>query len=290
MYKKSVSPIVASLLLLTITIVVGVLVNNWYSDYSQQFAKDVYEKGETKEVRLEFLSKDELYAYNGYDTMNIEKLAIDGQTCSLTESNSFPKGTIRIGFLEDCSDNLTSTINEVLMVTDRGTFKTLLSVSNADYTYVSTGATFCEASDNYVSTTYPDIFFSHPKIYNYGFGYAQGDEDIENGVKEYKIGVQCNNENINEVSYDYSIQCFDDYYHNIQTDTCDLVCKPQSGTHNSIYAWTLTDSLDEEMSINYTGKANELPIGVKSYKLNLYCNSKLKVEETFGIIGMFSKL
>ena len=283
MFKKSVSPIVASLLLLTITIVVGVLVNNWYSDYSQQFAKDVYEKGETKEVRLEFLSKDELYAYNGYDTMNIEKLAIDGQTCSLTESNSFPKGTIRIEFLEDCSDNLTSTINEVLMVTDRGTFKTLLSVSNADYTYVSTGATFCEEEDNYVSSNpdYSSITFSQPKIYNYNYEDLKSIESISNGDKIHTLRVQCIDQNINEVSYDYSIQCFDDYYHNTQTDICDLIVSscdpPQSGTYND-YNWNLENSIDQGTIINYTGKSNELPPGVYSYKIGMTCKSDLTIE------------
>ena len=283
MIKKSVSPIVASLLLLTITIVVGVLVNNWYSDYSQQFAKDVYEKGETKEVRLEFLSKDELYAYNGYDTMNIEKLAIDGQTCSLTDSNSFSKGTIRIEFLEDCSDNLTSTINEVLMVTDRGTFKTLLSVSNADYTYVSTGTTFCEEEDKYVSSNpdYSSIVFSQPKIYNYNYEDLKSIESISNGEKTHTLRVQCIDQNINEISYDYSLQCFDDYFHNTVADTCDLIvssCDPQSGTYNNLYDWSLTSSINQGEEETYSGQTSELPTGVNSYEIGLTCNSNLGLD------------
>ena len=287
MIKKSVSPIVASLLLLTITIVVGVLVNNWYSDYSKQFAKDVYEKGETKEVRLEFLSKDELYAYNGYDTMNIEKLAIDGQTCSLTESNSFPKGTIRIGFLEDCSDNLTSTINEVLMVTDRGTFKTLLSVSNADYTYVSTGTTFCEEEDNYVSSNpdYSSITFSQPKIYNYNYEDLKSIESISNGDKIHTLRVQCIDQNINEVSYDYSIECFDDYFHNTVADTCNLIVSscdpPQSGTYNN-YNWSLTSSINQGEEETYSGQTSELPTGVSSYEIGLTCKSDLTIESNLN--------
>ena len=136
LFKKSVSPVVASLLLVTMAIVVGVYVFNWYSDYTTGVTRDISEKQYSKDIRTDYVGKNVLYGYNEYNNFKPDKVLIDGNECEILNSDDeFSKGTFEIQFDESCSQGLTSSMNEILIITDKGSYKSLLSVSDATYTY-----------------------------------------------------------------------------------------------------------------------------------------------------------
>ena len=127
--KKSISPIIATLLLVTISIVVGVSMYDWYTEYTQNISQDVNEKEFSKEVKIDYMSQDTLYLYNEYSESEINGLIIDGVECDIiTENRNFSKGTVQLDFDNSCAQDLDSDMSKVVLITDKGTYTKLMNV------------------------------------------------------------------------------------------------------------------------------------------------------------------
>ena len=132
--KKSVSPIIATLLLVTVSVIIGVSMYDWYKGYTENISQDINDKGFSKEIRVDYINRNTLYAYNEHNRIQFQKLIIDGIECEIVNlDKNFFRGTIEINFSEICTDNLESNINEIVIVTDKGTYSSILSISDVNY-------------------------------------------------------------------------------------------------------------------------------------------------------------
>ena len=78
---------------------------------------------------------------------------VDGVECDITTGNTnFSKGTIEINFNETCTQSLSSNINEVVIVTDKGTYSSLLSVSDVNYVFTNNNNNNNNGNSNTVVT------------------------------------------------------------------------------------------------------------------------------------------
>ena len=288
LFKKSVSPVVASLLMVTVAIVVGVYVFNWYSDYTSGVTRDISEKQYSKDIRTDYVGKNILYGYNEYNNFKPDKVLIDGNECEILNSDDeFSKGTFEIQFDESCSQGLTSSMNEILIITDKGSYKSLLSVSDATYTYGDNsgggGDDDGEEETSYCSSgnvTHNSIIFSHGTIEDTKSPKLSKTTTIEGGTEKHYITIRCSYPNVekDENSYYSEITCNSDYEKNteetacIETTTDQTYCPAQSSyTHNGIiFTYDYETQNNEEVQIT---QSESITGGFKYHTTNATCNS-----------------
>ena len=300
LFKKSVSPVVASLLLVTMAIVVGVYVFNWYSDYTTGVTRDISEKQYSKDIRTDYVGKNVLYGYNEYNNFKADKVLIDGNECEILNSDEeFSEGTFEIQFDESCSQGLTSSMNEILIITDKGSYKSLLSVSDATYTYGDNsggGSNDGGGSDddnggdtgggdtiNYCSSgsvEHNSITFAYGTIEDTKSSKLEKTEIRTEETEKHYITVSCNYPNVvkDENSYYSEITCNLGYEKNtegtacIETTTDQTFCPAQSSyIHNGItFIYEYETQNNEEVQIT---QSEGIEGGFKYHTSNATCNS-----------------
>ena len=274
--KKSVSPIIATLLLITVSIVIGVSMFNWYSEYADNINQDVNNKGFSKQIKVDYIGQDKLYAFNEYSNAQIESFTLDGIQCNITTQNkNFSKGLVELNFDPSCAKNLDSDMNKIILITDKGTFSRLISTSDIDPSLSPTSNNE-ENNINYCpsgSFTYNDITFNYNSLQESSTNQLTETNTISNGVKTSKIDITCNypNVNYNTNSFTSSITC-NSGYSLTSSNTCELTtkyCPSGSFTYdNVLFEYT---NIQEDLSRQLT-KTEEVFAGSKTSKIDITCN------------------
>ena len=281
--KKSISPIIATLLIITVSVVLGVSMYDWYSEYTRTISSDIGDKGFSKEIRIDYINQNTIYAFNEYSKAQIKSISVDGNECELVDSNNnFSKGTIQISFDESCTQNLNSNINEVVVVSDKGTYSTLLSISNSNYVFSndddskdSNGGS--EAIINYCpsgSFTYNDVLFDYLDIEDGLTKNIVKVNSISGGSKTSYIDITCNYPSIDydSDSFRSSVVCDTGYLLNSLEDSCELIinyCSSGSFVYNNI---TFNYKKIEENLSKQIINIGNISNGSKTSYINITCN------------------
>ena len=286
--KKSISPIIATLLIITVSVVLGVSMYDWYSEYTKTISSDIGDKGFSKEIRIDYINQNTIYAFNEYTKAQIKSISVDGNECDLIDSNNnFSKGTIQISFDESCTQNLNSNINEVVVVSDKGTYSTLLSISNSNYVFSndddskdSNGGS--EAIINYClsgSFTYENVLFDYLDIEDGLTKNIVEVDSISGGSKTSYINITCNYPSIDydSDSFRSSVVCDTGYLLNSLEDSCELIINYCS-SGSFVYNGELFPYPDLENSSEYSSSKTEVILKsnlIKTKTLNLSCQNTI---------------
>ena len=296
--KKSISPIIATLLIITVSVVLGVSMYDWYSEYTRTISSDIGDKGFSKEIRIDYINQNTIYAFNEYTKTQIKSISVDGNECDLVDSNNnFSKGTIQISFDESCTQNLNSNINEVVVVSDKGTYSTLLSISNSNYVFSndddskdSNGGS--EAIINYClsgSFTYENVLFDYLDIEDGLTKNIVEVDSISGGSKTSYIDITCNYPGIDYDSNTFtsSVVCDAGYLLSSLEDSCELITSCSSGDYSfngDLFSYPFLDSGSEYVSVIEEIDSNL----VLSKNLGLLCEntivSNTSYEEVLGCL------
>ena len=296
--KKSISPIIATLLIITVSVVLGVSMYDWYSEYTKTISSDIGDKGFSKEIRIDYINQNTIYAFNEYSKAQIKSISVDGNECDLVDSNNnFSKGTIQISFDESCTQNLNSNINEVVVVSDKGTYSTLLSISNSNYVFSNDGDQNSnndnteETIINYCpsgSFTYENVLFDYLDIEDGLTKNIVEVNSISGGSKTSYINITCN---YPDVDYDpntftSSVVC-DPNYSLTSSNTCELITSCNSGDYlynGELFPYPFLDSGSEYVSVIEEIDSNL----ILSKNLGLLCEntivSNTSYEEVLGCL------
>ena len=296
--KKSISPIIATLLIITVSVVLGVSMYDWYSEYTKTISSDIGDKGFSKEIRIDYINQNTIYAFNEYTKAQIKSISVDGNECELVDSNNnFSKGTIQISFDESCTQNLNSNINEVVVVSDKGTYSTLLSISNSNYVFSndddskdSNGGS--EAIINYCpsgSFTYENVLFDYLDIEDGLTKNIVKVDSISGGSKTSYINITCNYPSIDydSDSFRSSVICDAGYLLSSLEDSCELITSCNSGDYSfngELFSYPFLDSGSEYVSVIEEVDSNL----VLSKNLGLLCENTIvtntSYEEVLGCL------
>ena len=227
LFKKSVSPVVASLLLVTVAIVIGVYTFNWYYEYTGDVTRDISEKEYSKDIRTEYAMKNRIYGFSEYNNFKVDKVLIDGIECNITTTNeTFSKGTFEVGFDESCTEDLEYSMNEILIITDKGSYKSMLSITNALSKSESSYSGDTDGGDednndcsaDYI--TYNGYTFSHSSLVNGQEEKLEYFESISDGSIKHSIEVICEDSIVNYIDQTYEKETICDGGFEVNGDTC----------------------------------------------------------------------
>ena len=271
---------------------------DWYSEYTRTISSDIGDKGFSKEIRIDYINQNTIYAFNEYSKAQIKSISVDGNECELVDSNNnFSKGTIQISFDESCTQNLNSNINEVVVVSDKGTYSTLLSISNSNYVFSndddskdSNGGS--EAIINYCpsgSFTYENVLFDYLDIEDGLTKNIVEVNSISGGSKTSYINITCNYPSIDydSDSFRSSVVCDTGYLLNSLEDSCELITSCNSGDYSfngELFSYPFLDSGSEYVSVIEEVDSNL----VLSKNLGLLCENTIvtntSYEEVLGCL------
>jgi len=127
--KTGVSPVVATSLLLVIAVVGIMGFNTWFNIFQSSVLTDVEKKSslELINTKIETLVQDRLYFRNGFNNLRIKEIKIDNFSCNI--SLNISKG-MEVIDLKSCLKNLSTSIHEIVIITDKGIFSRKLYVKN----------------------------------------------------------------------------------------------------------------------------------------------------------------
>ena len=253
---------------------------NWYSEYADNINQDVNNKGFSKQIKVDYIGQDKLYAFNEYSNAQIESFTLDGIQCNITTQNkNFSKGLVELNFDPSCAKNLDSDMNKIILITDKGTFSRLISTSDIDPSLSPTSNNE-ENNINYCpsgSFTYNDITFNYNSLQESSTNQLTETNTISNGVKTSKIDITCNypNVNYNTNSFTSSITC-NSGYSLTSSNTCELITSCNSGDYsynNELFSYPFLDSGSTYISTKTETNNNEGSILSKN--LGLLCENTI---------------
>ena len=266
---------------------------DWYSEYTRTISSDIGDKGFSKEIRIDYINQNTIYAFNEYTKAQIKSISVDGNECELVDSNNnFSKGTIQISFDESCTQNLNSNINEVVVVSDKGTYSTLLSISNSNYVFSndddqnSNNDNTEETIINYCpsgSFTYENVLFDYLDIEDGLTKNIVKVDSISGGSKTSYINITCN-----YPSVDYDTNTFtssticDPNYSLTSSNTCELITSCNSGDYlynGELFPYPFLDSGSSYMSTKTETDSGTNIITTKN--LRLLCENTIVTNTSY---------
>ena len=129
MNKLGMSPVVAIALLMVVAVVSVVGFQNWFNTFSTQTLYGVESQGSGTVIATSprTVIGNQLYFNNGYnDNLTISKVTIGGNDCQF--SGSINNGLSNISLSNNCTQNLSSSVSEIVVYTDKGIFSSKLKV------------------------------------------------------------------------------------------------------------------------------------------------------------------
>ena len=124
--KKSISPVVATALLLVVVIIAVISYNQWFNTYSSGVFTDVEEKNSNLNsinIKIEDIIGDNLYIKNTYNNLTISNIKINDKLCDIENliNNTYSKGMLSID-LNNFTSNLTDDVLNIVLITNKGIF------------------------------------------------------------------------------------------------------------------------------------------------------------------------
>ena len=253
---------------------------NWYSEYADNINQDVNNKGFSKQIKVDYIGQDKLYAFNEYSNAQIESFTLDGIQCNITTQNkNFSKGLVELNFDPSCAKNLDSDMNKIILITDKGTFSRLISTSDIDPSLSPTSNNE-ENNINYCpsgSFTYENVLFEYTNIQEDLSRQLTKTEEVFAGSKTSKIDITCNYPNVeyDTNTFTSSTIC-DPNYSLTSSNTCELITSCNSGDYsynNELFSYPFLDSGSTYISTKTETNNNEGSILSKN--LGLLCENTI---------------
>ena len=171
-YKKCISPVVATALLLVVAVVAVVGFQGWFGTYSTNILSGV-ESSSVNDVRtsqIETIVGNSLYLKNDYDNLTIKDIKVNGYSCFDSETN-YSKGVLEIN-ITDCILNLNTNTPDVVVVTDKGLIEKKIYVKSVNTTETGSGGLppvvdlSCSLNGTTIDNGSSHVFYLYDKPYN----------------------------------------------------------------------------------------------------------------------------
>ena len=133
MNKVGMTPIVATALLLVIAVISVVGFQSWFNTFSTSTLSGVESQGNGNVIATvpKTVIGNQLYFNNGYnDNLTVSKVTIGGNDCNFTGSLS--NGLSNLSLSNNCTQNLASSVSEVVIYTDKGIFSSKMKISSVN--------------------------------------------------------------------------------------------------------------------------------------------------------------
>jgi len=121
--KKAVTAVVATALILVVAVVSVIGFQSWFGSFSSKTFVNVEQnsKDTDSSSQIETLIGDNLYFKNNLEeNLSINQIKVNGKICNISISN-ISLGIENIN-LENCTDNLTTNVADIIIVTDKKIF------------------------------------------------------------------------------------------------------------------------------------------------------------------------
>jgi len=119
--KKSITPIITTILLLFASLAIFFLVQDWFEYYTSSFVADIDEDSDVNlKPEIERIVDGNLYFNNNRDNLVIKSLKIGNVSCSLTQFN-YDRG-MHIIDVENCTKDINEMTPEIVIITDKEIF------------------------------------------------------------------------------------------------------------------------------------------------------------------------
>ena len=131
--KKAVTAVVATALLIVVAVVSVIGFQSWFGSFSSKTFVNVEQNSDQTDSssQIETLVGDELYFKNNLEeNLSIKEIKVNGKVCNISISN-LSLGVESIS-LENCTDNLTTNIADVTIVTDNQIFNKKVFLKNVE--------------------------------------------------------------------------------------------------------------------------------------------------------------
>lgn len=132
-YKKGISPVIATALLIVVSVVAVVGFQQWYSSYESILLSDTEQKSSSsiRNVNIEYISDDGfIYIKNGGVNLTIKNIKINENLCDINETLTFGLNPVDIS---TCLNSF-ETISDVVIITDKGIIEKKIFTGKIDDT------------------------------------------------------------------------------------------------------------------------------------------------------------
>lgn len=116
-YKKGIGPIVATALLLVVSVVAVISFQTWFATFSSQIFTDIDTKSTDNQFSIETLVGDTLYVKSLSDNFTINTIKIGGVDCNLNATLSTGMNNISV---TDCLSSITTKTPNIVLISDSG--------------------------------------------------------------------------------------------------------------------------------------------------------------------------
>ncbi len=194
--KKCVGPVVAVSLLLVIAVISMVAFQSWFSGYQSYLFAQTDEKGSANAVntQIENVIGSDLYFRNGYTSLTINDIKVDGTSCNLI-SSTYSSGLKQIS-LDDCLSNADDLTVEFVVITDKGIFTKNIYLNSLTLSSLFSALSNTVNNSNGFGTLDGDKFGSFVSVDGSYALIGAYDEDDAGGTasgKAYIINVETGN-------------------------------------------------------------------------------------------------
>ena len=129
--KKTITPVVATALLLVVTVVAVVGFQTWYNTYSSVMFSDVditINSASDGTLKIESLIGDILYIINNLqDNLSITTLKIGGNICTVTDNLTLGMNQIPVS---SCVNNLSTSTPDIVLITEKNVISKKVFIKN----------------------------------------------------------------------------------------------------------------------------------------------------------------
>jgi len=138
--KKAVTAVVATALILVVAVVSVIGFQSWFGSFSSKTFVNVEQNSDqtNSNSQIETLVGDTLYFKNNLeDNLSITEIKVNGNVCNISIAN-LSLGVESIG-LENCTDNLTTNVADVVIVTENKIFNKKIFLKDVETVSVESG-------------------------------------------------------------------------------------------------------------------------------------------------------
>jgi len=185
-HKKAITAVVVTALLIVVAVATVIGFQSWFGSFSSKTFVNVEQNSDQTDSssQIETLVGDELYFKNNLEeNLSIKEIKVNGKVCNISITN------ISLGMesisLQNCTDNLTTNIADVVIMTDKQIFNKKIFLKDVDVVeavagvtdlpncipvnnilHVGAGQTYSNFSEAYIASNDGDAVVIHSGIHN----------------------------------------------------------------------------------------------------------------------------
>ena len=161
MNKLGMSSVVAVALLLVIAVISVVGFQSWFNTFSTSTLSGVESQGSGDVIATgaKTVVGGQLYFNNGYNgALEVSRVTIGGNDCNF--SGSLSNGLSNLSLSNNCTQNLSSSVSEVVVYTDKGIFSSKMKVGSVSSSSSSPSLASCLRNGTTVTSGSSSTFYS----------------------------------------------------------------------------------------------------------------------------------